>query len=181
MHFGAGLRTSLDHRREQVPSEIVRGDSLEHVLNRHLLAVEENFDDELIASILLLSLDGKRLHHGAGPRLPQIYREAIDGSEIGPSAGSCGTAAFRGLPVYVADIANDPLWHAYRDLAIPHGFRSCWSTPIFDPDGVLLGTFAIYRREPGSPGIDEVDAIAVITDSVAHAILCARRLQDSSA
>jgi hypothetical protein len=181
MPFGAGLRTSLDLRHEQLPSELDRGDSLEDVLNRHLLAVEENFDDELIASILLLSPDGKRLHHGAAPRLPQIFCEAIDGLEIGPSAGSCGTAAFRGLPVYVADIANDPLWHAYRDLAIPHGLRSCWSTPIFDADGVLLGTFAIYSREPGTPRIDEVDAIAMITDSVARAIPCAQRLRGSSA
>src|SRR3954469_10226559 len=129
MAFGAALRESLEVRRSRVPSEIVRGDSLEHVLNRHLLTVEQLGEGDLITSVLLLSADGKRLSHGAAPNLPLSYREAIDGSEIGPSAGSCGTAAYLGEPVYVTDIATDPLWVDYRDFALPHRLRSCWSTP----------------------------------------------------
>jgi len=178
MPFADGLRESLEVRESQVPSEFTRGDSLEHVLDRHLLAVERNFDGELISSILLLSPDGKRLTHGAAPNLPQSYREAIDGMEIGPRAGSCGTAAFFGRPVYVTDIATDPLWIEYRHLALPIGLRSCWSTPIRDTRGSVIGTFAIYHRTVSGPTPDEVEAIDMITGHVAHAIMWARGVQD---
>lgn len=178
MPFASGLRESLQFRDRQVLPEITRGDSLEHVLDRHLLAVERMAQGSLITSILLLSLDGKRLSHGAAPNLPHEFREAIDGVEIGPEAGSCGTAAYFGKPVYVSDIAMDPLWDEYRHLALPHGLRSCWSTPIFDVDGSVIGTFAIYHREPGDPSQEEIDAIRLITRLVANAILWARGEQD---
>jgi hypothetical protein len=182
MPFAAGLRESLEIRGSQIPSEFTRGDSLEHVLNRHLLAVEQNFDGELITSILLLSADGKRLAHGAGPNLPMSYREAIDGAEIGPCCGSCGTAAFFGRPVYVTDIASDPLWTDYRHFALPHGFRSCWSTPIRDDNGSVIATFATYHRTVGAPTAEEIDAIELITELVARAILWDRGgLQDLEA
>ena len=109
MSFAAGLRAMLDLRQRDVVSELRQGESLEAVLDRHLLTVERASDSEILTSILLLSPDGKRLTHGAAPSLPQSYRDAIDGSEIGPKAGSCGTAAYLGRPVYVTDIATDPL------------------------------------------------------------------------
>jgi GAF domain-containing protein len=174
MSFVAGLRQALDLRQSDVVSELSRGDSLEEILNRHLLTVERMSDREILTSILLLSPDGKRLTHGAAPSLPQPYREAIDGSEIGPSAGSCGTAAYLGRPIYVTDIATDPLWAAYRDLALPHGLRFCWSTPIRHHDGDVMGTFAIYHRTLSGPTRDELAAIEIITDNVAQAIAWAR-------
>jgi len=174
MPFASSLRESLQVRGSEVPTEFTRGDSLEHVLNRHLHAVEDNFDGELTTSILLLSDDGKRLSHGGGPKLPTSYREAIDGAEIGPCAGSCGTAAYFNRPVYVSDIATDPLWADYRDIALPHGFRSCWSTPIRDASGAVLGTFATYHAKVGGPTPEEIEAIELITDHVANAILLSR-------
>jgi hypothetical protein len=168
------LRDSLFLRDCQVGFEFDRGDSLEDVLNRHLLTVEEMAHGEIITSILLLSADGKILTHGAAPNLPMSYREAIDGSVIGPSVGSCGTAAFLKQPVYVIDIATDPLWADYRHLALPHGLRSCWSTPILNEDGSVLATFAIYHRNTGGPDQNELDAIDMITDRVAQAISFAR-------
>jgi GAF domain-containing protein len=157
-----------------VVSELRKGDTLEDILDRHLLTVEQMSDSEILTSILLLSEDGKRLTHGAAPSLPTSYRQAIDGAEIGPCAGSCGTAAYLGRPVYVTDIATDPLWAAYRDLALPHGLRSCWSTPIRHADGDVMGTFAIYHRSVSGPARDELDAIEIITDNVAQAIAWAR-------
>ena len=174
MPFSAGLRQSLQARDCQFESEFTQGDSLEDVLDRHLLAVEEMAEIEIITSILLLSPDGRRLSHGAGPNLPQAYRDSIDGSEIGPTAGSCGTAAYFGRPVYVTDIETDPLWAEYRHLALPHRLRSCWSTPIRGEDGSVIGTFAIYHRTVGSPTKEELQAIDMITDHVAHAISWAR-------
>ena len=178
MPFASGLLESLEIRGSEVPSEFTRGDSLESILNRHLLAVERMAEVELFTSILLLSHDGKRLSHGAAPNLPRSYRDAIDGSEIGPCAGSCGTAAYFGRPVYVSDLATDPLWADYHHLALPHGLRSCWSTPIREPSGSIVGTFAIYHRTTGGPTNDEIEAIDLITEHVAKAILWARDKQD---
>jgi GAF domain-containing protein len=174
MTFATGLRKALELRQSDLVSELRRGDSLEDVLNKHLLTVESMSDREILTSVLILSPDGKRLTHGAAPSLPQPYREAIDGSEIGPSAGSCGTAAYLGKPVYVTDIATDPLWAAYRDLALPHGLRACWSTPIRHPGGEVMGTFAIYHRSLSGPTRDELKSIEIITDNVAQAITWAR-------
>jgi GAF domain-containing protein len=178
MPFAAGLRNSLQLRNRKASAEFTNGDDLEQVLSRHLLAIEAMADRELITSILLLSPDGKRLFHGAAPRLPQSYCAAVDGSEIGPAAGSCGTAAYWDRPIYVSDIATDPLWTDYRHLALPHDLRSCWSTPIRRSDGALLGTFAIYHRTIGSPSSDEIESIAMITEHVAEAITFWRNVQD---
>jgi GAF domain-containing protein len=174
MAFAVALQASLRIRERRIPLELANGDALESVLTRDLLAVEAISDGDPITSILLLDADGRRLWHGAGPRLPRSYCDAIDGGEIGPCAGSCGTAAYLGRPIYVSDIATDPLWADYRDLALPHGLLSCWSTPIRDEQDTILGTFAIYHRTIGNPSADEVEAIAMITNHVAHAILRSR-------
>jgi len=174
MTFAAGLHQALNLRRSDVVSELKRGDSLQDVLGRHLVTVEAMSDDEILTSVLLLSPDGKRLTHGAAPSLPQVYCDAINGLEIGPSAGSCGTAAFTGRAVYVTDIATYPLWAPYKEYALPHGLRSCWSTPIRNADGEVMGTFAIYHRSISGPSRDELNAIDLITDNVAKAITWAR-------
>lgn len=170
MSFAIGLRHALQLRQNDVVAELRHGDSLEDILNKYLLAVEKMSDTELLTSILLVSPDGKQLSHGAAPSLPKAYCEAIDGSLIGPSAGSCGTAAYLGKPVYVTDIATDPLWAEFRDIALPHGLRSCWSTPIRNSDGSVMATFAIYHRNRSNPTRDELNAIEIIADHVARAI-----------
>ena len=122
------------------------------------------------ARFLLLDADGKTLRHGAGPSLPREYSQLIDGMQIGPCAGSCGTAAYRRQPVIVSDIASDPLWADYRHLALPHGLRACWSTPIASQDGGILGTFAVYYREPRTPDGEHLQLIAHATHLAAVAM-----------
>ncbi|MGA8557114.1 MAG: GAF domain-containing protein [Candidatus Acidiferrales bacterium] len=124
----------------------------------------------LLCSILLLDPDRKTLRHAAAPSLPQSYVEAIDGVAIGPNVGSCGTAAFRGEAVFSSDIACDPLWTQYRELALSHGLRACWSTPIMSRDGTVLGTFAMYYREPRSPSTEDLQVIERATHFAAIAI-----------
>jgi PAS domain S-box-containing protein len=116
-----------------------------------------------LSSIVLLDADGKHIRHAAGPNLPEAYNRLVDGLPIGPAAGSCGTAAYRRERVFVSDIAKDPLWAEYRERTLPHGLRACWSTPIFGAEGALLGTFAIYRREPALPGPLDLEIIARAT------------------
>ncbi len=123
------------------------------------LGIEKQIDGAL-CSVLLLDADGLHLRHGAAPRLPAEYNRAVDGVPIGPAAGSCGTAAFRRQPVIVTDIETDPLWAACRSLAAPHGLRACWSTPIIRSDGRVLGTFALYWREPHKPAVEDQSVVA---------------------
>jgi PAS domain S-box-containing protein len=119
--------------------------------------------DGMSCSVLLLSEDGKHLIHGAAPSLPESYQNAIDGGAIGPRAGSCGTAAFLRRPVIVTDIANDPLWADYRNPALAAGLRACWSTPIMSGRGEVLGTFAMYHRQPFTPSAMHFNLIELAT------------------
>lgn len=127
---------------------IALGAPLQETLTELLRFLEGDTPD-MLCSVLLV--DGQRLHHCAAPSLPPEYCRIIDGALIGPQAGSCGTAAFRRERVVVTDIETDPLWEPYRDVARPFGLRACWSTPIMDKEGRVLGTFAMYFKRPASP------------------------------
>jgi len=148
---------------------VARGDSLAHILDSLCRLVEEQAPD-VLASILLLDSNGKQLRHGGAPSLPEAYTDAVDGSEIGPSVGSCGTAAYFGKQVIVSDIASDPLWSDFRELALAHSLRACWSTPIFSAEGKVIGTFAMYYREPRSPSPRDQEIIGQITHLAGVAI-----------
>jgi len=132
--------------------------SMQEILTLMCRVVEEHSDGAL-CSILLLDRDGLHLHHGAAPSLPEAYVHAVDGLTIGPTVGSCGTAAFTRCQVIVSDIARDPLWADFRNLALRHGLRACWSTPVIFSDGTCAGTFAVYYREPRQPTYNELQFI----------------------
>jgi GAF domain-containing protein len=141
---------------------------LEDTLGELIRIVEDSSRTGVLGSILLL--DGRNLRHGAAPSLPKAYCDAIDGAEIGPCVGSCGTAAFRGRPVFVSDIENDPLWAAFKDLAIAHGLRACWSTPIITAGPKILGTFAMYHREPREATVRDLALVDLVTQTAALVI-----------
>ena len=164
------VQLTLIERERHVLAQIAEGVALPSVLSDLLLLVEKQYDAGVRTSILFVSKDGKHLHHGAGPSLPQAYNDAIDGIAIGEGMGSCGTVASRGTPVYANDIATDPLWVDFRELALSHGLRACWSTPIKGTDNGVLGTFAIYYDTPRTPTNNEIAAIGFITQTAALAI-----------
>jgi two-component system cell cycle sensor histidine kinase/response regulator CckA len=143
--------------------------TLEETLTSLVLLIESQFEG-MLCSIVLLNDDGQHIHHIAAPSLPDSYRKAIDGISIGPKVGSCGTAIFRGERVTVTDILEDPLWEDYRELAMRHGLRACWSTPVASHQGNILGSFAMYYREPRSPGSAEIELTQVATRIASIAI-----------
>ncbi|MEY2506623.1 MAG: hypothetical protein QOH01_952 [Verrucomicrobiota bacterium] len=162
-------REALLAGENRVLEMVAKGDSLADILDRLCLLVEEQ-SPGVLASILLMDPNGKRLRHGAAPHLPKAYTEAIDGAFIGPAVGSCGTAAYRGEQVIVSDIVVDPLWADFRELALAHSLRACWSTPIFSSEGKVIATFAMYYRQPRSPTPLEQDTIKHITHLAGVAI-----------
>ncbi len=155
--------------QRQVLEMLAQGAPLERVLDG-LVHVVERHSDGMKCSVLLLDEDGKRLRYGSAPSLPPAMNLAIDGLPIGPSVGSCGTAAHRREQVIVSDTLTDPLWADYRSLAIEHSLRACWSTPIRSRDGSVLGTFAMYYGEVRLPTREEAQLIESTTALAAVAI-----------
>src|SRR6266496_2932848 len=143
---------------------IATGVALNEILNALCLIIEE-YRPGTLASILLLRSDGLHLDSVAGPSLPKAWREEMERLPIGPCAGSCGTAAYRGSPVMVSDIATDPLWEVpeHRAAALSHGLRASWSNPILSSDRKVLGTFCIYGRETRSPSGQDLGLIEKAT------------------
>jgi PAS domain S-box-containing protein len=154
---------------------IARGDPLNDTLDALVQVIEAQSD--MLGSILLLDADGIHLRHGAAPSLPAAYTAAIDGAAIGINVGSCGTAAFTRRAVYVEDIASDPLWRDYKDLALPHGLHACWSTPILDSSGRVLGTFALYYRRPMLPTEKHLRLIDLATQTAAICLIHHRQMK----
>src|SRR6266480_4182528 len=154
-----GTNTDIDDRKRaeallaaenQILEMVATGRPLALILDG-LCRLVDTLCDKSMASILLIDPSGRCLKRGAGPSFPEAFMAAVDGVEIGPCVGSCGTAAYRKEQVIVSDIATDPLWANYRELALAYGLRSGWSTPILSSDGSVLGVFGIYGREPRSP------------------------------
>ncbi|MDP1861158.1 MAG: PAS domain S-box protein, partial [Gemmatimonadaceae bacterium] len=172
----AGLPSDAARLRElrDLLQVVASGDALTATLERIALWIERVSPGSLCSVHLL---DALRTHvcDGAGPSIPMAYRQAIDGTDIGPGQGSCGTAAYTALPVIVSDIANDPLWVNFRDLALSFGLRACWSYPILSTSDHVLGTFAVYRTEPALPSAAELEmlkdaaGIAALVIERAHA------------
>jgi len=160
--------------------QIARDAPLAETLGGMARVIEE-LSPSMIVSVLLLDPDGRRLRHGSAPCLPDFYNEGVDGALIGEGAGSCGTAAHRREPVIVTDIATDPLWKDYRDLALRAGVAACWSTPIQDADGRLLGTFAMYHRTPKAPEEKDLALSAAFVRIAALAIERHRAVEASHA
>jgi len=155
--------------QERIKEMIAADAPLNEILAELLLIIEAE-SPEMIGSILLLSDDGNHVQHAVAPSLPANYIKVIDGSPIGPKQGSCGTAMFRGKPVIVTDIFADPLWDEYRGFASAIGVAACWSTPILSSKGKVLGSFAMYYREPRTPTGDESHLTNIATKLAGQAI-----------
>src|SRR6476659_11319429 len=143
---------------------VATGIPLKEILNTLCLIIQEQRSGTL-ASVLLLNPDSVHLDSIAGPSLPNEWIQQMEKLPIGPCAGSCGTAAYRGSRVIVADIATDPLWNVpeHRASALKHGLRASWSNPVLSSKGKVLGTFCMYYRETRSPNSDDLELIELAT------------------
>ncbi|MDB4921376.1 PAS domain S-box protein [Mucilaginibacter sp.] len=151
--------------------------ALSQTVNELLKGIEEIFPD-MICSVLEVDEVQEKLYHLAAPRLPEEYCKAIDGTSIGPKAGSCGTAAYHRRQVIVSNIETDPLWEDYKNLILPHGLKACWSTPIISSNSSeVLATFAIYYTKKRDPTPDELLMIERTTN-ILRVLIENKRTQD---
>ena len=192
---------SGSERQAAILERIATNAPLQETLDELVAFVEHQISGAM-GALLLLDPDGRHLRCASVRGLPAAYNALIDGLEVGACIGSCGTAAFRREPVFVTDIATDPLWVHHRDVAQRHGLAACWSTPILsrrrsehepitgDPErpvrlgAAVLGTFAVYFAVPTSPepAHREVLASAEYLACIAIEADCAaRELSESDA
>jgi diguanylate cyclase (GGDEF)-like protein/PAS domain S-box-containing protein len=171
-HYVIGASVDITERKQaeqraederEILSMIARIRDLPEILDAICVRMERHLHGGK-ASIMILEEDGIHLRIGAAPGLPPAYLNAIEGLEIGQQAGSCGTAVYSRQTTIAEDIASDARWAAYRDLALDHGLRACWSFPILSSESKALGTFALYYRSPRRPTRHEL----ALVDEVTH-------------
>src|ERR1700675_853331 len=113
----------------------------------------------ITSAVMLMDADCMHLRPAAGPRLPKGWIEAITPIKIGPVICSCGSAAFLKQRVIVSDIATDPLWVDYRDVALSYGLRAAWAQPLLSTNQEVLGTFCLSYAEPRTPNETDLQLI----------------------
>ena len=155
--------------QNNILSSLATDSDLQTVLDQLCHKVEK-YTDGLKSSILLLDKSGKYLHYGSSMNLPKSYIEATRKVYLGENQGSCGTAAYLKKTIIAENISKDPRWAQYKDIALSHDLQACWSTPIMDVTGAVLGTFALYYHEPRKPIEAELELIKSSANIAALAI-----------
>jgi PAS domain S-box-containing protein len=162
---------------------VARGTPLQELLDNVTRSIEA-MEPDCVCTVMLLDEEQRRfLLSRSGPSLPPEYMQALNGLEIGPDVGACGSAAFRNETVIVEDIATDHRFAAAKDFVTSFGLRSCWSVPIRNFNDVVLGTFAMYHRRPARPLPAElrlVEAGARMAGTVIEWLRSEQRLRETS-
>lgn len=166
--YGADLR-----RAAEVAAAVVGEVDLPRVLDRIVRTASESAC-LAINSLLLLDDEGRTVRHAAAVGIPDDYIAAIDGLPIGPMAGTCGVAAWRGEVVVTEDLRTDPNWAPYHALVAPYGWRAVWSVPLCGAESRVLGTFAAYQDRPGRPTAQQLELLSLYAHLAAAAVERAR-------
>lgn len=158
-----------EHIKNHVLDLVAHNAPLKNILGYLVKGVEEE-NPQRLCSILLLDKSRNVLKNYVAPSLPKGYCDAIENLDVGPSVGSCGTAAFRGKPVIVENIQTDPLWEGYQALAAEFGLASCWSVPIIVDHHEVIGTFGIYHKTPKAPTQADLEQMEYLSNLARIAI-----------
>jgi len=143
---------SFDERHANILEMIAKGRTAVIIYDAIALMYEERHPGLRCS---LVELHGNKLVHGGSPSLPKSYSDAINGLENGPNVGSFGSSTYTGERVLVENIETDPRWEKIKHLALQHGMRCCWSEPIKDSSGKILGAFGMYYDHPALPNEEE--------------------------
>lgn len=168
---------ALNMAQRQVLEMISKNDPLREIMNTLIRSIEA-LSNGGVCTVLLVDRATQTLRHGAASTMPEAICRAVEGVPIGPTVGSCGTAAYRKEPVIVTDIANDPLWAPWteaRELVLSHGFKACTSMPIRDSHDDVLGTYAMYYAESRGPTAFELDLLKTSSHLLGIALESTRR------
>src|SRR6266550_2583680 len=150
---------------------VASGSALTDVLTALCRFVEDTAAD-CKCGIYLIDWSEPKFHTGAAPSMPATFNDALEGLTVEATAGPCGLAALTGSQAIAEDLESDLDWQQslIRPLALGHGLRAHWSTPICSRDGSVLGTFAIFQHNPSSPTQFQLDLIDQVTHIASIAI-----------
>ncbi|MFT4926096.1 MAG: signal transduction histidine kinase [Phenylobacterium sp.] len=174
--------------RNEVLRMVAQGGSLQSTLTT-LIEKSQTYNNKMICSVLRYNPEHNTLHPCGETLLPDFYTQAIDGLVIGPNVGSCGTAVFSKKRVIVENIASNPYWEQYKDLALKANLRACWSEPIIGREGEVLGSFSTYYQQPCQPRADDLNflelsanlcAVIIESDNTRQALLDANEQLNQS-
>jgi diguanylate cyclase (GGDEF)-like protein/PAS domain S-box-containing protein len=157
----------LEHDCLRVLEMVTNSKPLKAILSQ-LTSLVERQDPGLMCAVCVMR-DG-RLYYEAAPSLPADFLKEIEGLPMGPKQCSCGTAAYMRKTVTVSDISTDPLWEQHRHLGSAHNIHASWSSPIFSGLGTVIGSFAMFRREPGEPDAGQLDLLEMASRLAAVAV-----------
>ncbi len=156
-----GTNTDIEDRKraeallageKQLLEMVAGGHSMRGILEA-LCRLVESAESGCYCSVVLVDPSGKRLEHGTAPTLPPSFITSIIGRPVNADSGPCAMAAYLNEQVISTDLASETRWAAYEwcPMALTHGLRACWSTPISSSVGKVLGAFALYYDEPKTP------------------------------
>ncbi|WP_343729210.1 ATP-binding protein [Duganella sp.] len=171
------LAAELRDGKNALLEMIARGAPLQETLDKLVRLIEAQLEGGH-CTVMLLNADGATVQSAAGPSMPQAYLDSLNGLQIGPAAGSCGTAMYHKDTVIVSDILNDPRWEPYREAALHYGLRACWSMPILLDRDIVLGSFAMYYPEVRTPTGEDRRLIHTATHLAGIAIARTRREEE---
>ncbi|QPD04822.1 MAG: putative Histidine kinase [Candidatus Nitrospira kreftii] len=181
----AGSHTDITERKREdalqdvekrVLELVAKGEQLKDVLAFVCRSVE-SLAPSMLCSVMLTDKGGTHLLSAAAPSLSDEYNREFDRIPIGPTDGSCGSAAYFAKPSLANNISTDPLWRNYAQIALAHGLRSCWSHPILSSSGTLLGTFAVYHQRPREPQTSDLKIVERVSSIAALAVEHARMME----
>jgi PAS domain-containing protein len=138
-----------------VLESIARGASCSETLGALARAIHQDLRCKF-CSIVLLNRGQDRLVHVAGANVPKHFKRRIESLRVGPNPGYCGTAAFRGEIIVIADVWADAEWANHRELAREYGIRACWSAPILSRSKAVIGAFEVYYGERQLANADHI-------------------------
>jgi PAS domain S-box-containing protein len=180
------LQTDVDDRKrgdallageKQLLELVAEGHSMSEILEA-ICRLIENTATGCYCSVALYDPSRTRWEHGAAPSLPASYMRFCVGRPLNTDAGPCAMAACLNEQVIVTDLLTETRWAEWRPIALKHGLRSTWSTPISTAAGKVLGSFALYYSEPRTPTSLHQSLIKQFTHVARIAI--ERRLSDDT-
>ena len=84
--------------------------------------------------------------------------------------GPSGRAIRSGTTHLCQDIANDPHYLPWRDLALQHGYAASIALPLADSDGKVFGILTVYAEEVNAFSPTEVDLLEEMAGDLAFGV-----------
>lgn len=164
--------TAWDQSRAAVLEMITSGSDLSLILNALVSSVERCIP-EITAGIGIIHKQGctEWLSLGFGPSLPAaVLAWGSQKFPINPESGSCGPAIVHRRRHVIDNIETSPNFGQSGSFLASHSLRAVWSEPIFATNGEPLGTFVVFRAQPGNPDTPEITLVTEAAKLAAVAI-----------